>query len=135
MSKFNVGDKVKIVAGAKFLNGNDVPKIFIGTDLYITEEKGAGFYKLGQTVNAKRAIGTVHEKDLAEIDVIIEGFEPYVILTSLDQTKTHIAPDFKTAVKDILPKNRLYTVVFETNGYGRLKNGRGWVDLEEVRKI
>ena len=135
MSKFNVGDKVKIIAGAKFLNGNDVPQIFIGTDLYIMDMKGAGFYRLGQVANAKRSIGAVHEKDLVEASAIVEGFEPYTIITALDQTKTYIAPDFRAAVKDTLPKSRLYTVVFEANGYGRLKNDRGWIDLEEVRRV
>lgn len=134
MSKFQVGDNVKIIAGAKFTNGTIVPQVLVGTDLYVIETKEEGIYRVGQNKNSKRTIGAVHEEDLVSAEVDLENFDPYIILTTMETT-TFTAPTFKAGVKQILPKGRLYTVVLEENGYGRLKNNRGWIDLDLVTRL
>ena len=134
MSKFQVGDSVKIITGANFINGTIVPKVLIGTTLYITEVKEEDVYRVSQVKNSKRAIGTIHEENLVSADVDLEDFNPYIILTTME-TNTFTASTYRANTKQTLPKGRLYTVVFEENGYGRLKNNRGWIDLSEVTKL
>ena len=66
MSNFVKGDAVKILTGAKFETGATVPTIFINKEFFVIEAKDNGFYKLGQSKDTKRSIGSVHEKDLVK---------------------------------------------------------------------
>jgi hypothetical protein len=134
MSNFVKGDAVKILTGAKFETGATVPTIFINKEFFIIEEKDNGFYKLGQSKDTKRSIGSVHQKNLVSIDTATDGFESYIILTT-SETSTLIAPRYGAAKKETLPKGRLFTVIAENSGYGRLKKDRGWVDLDLVTKL
>lgn len=134
MSNFVKGDAVKILTGAKFETGATVPTIFINKEFFVIEVKDNGFYKLGQSKDTKRSIGSVHEADLVNIDVAANDFEPYIILTT-SETSTLIAPHYGAEKKETLPKGRLFTVIAENAGYGRLKRDRGWVDLDLVTKL
>lgn len=134
MSKFNMGDAVKILTGSKFVSGSEVPASLINTELYIVDVKANDVYAIGMSQNTKRAIGTIKEENLVEAEAATEGFDPYIILTTME-TNTYIAPSYEASIKQTLPKGKLFTVIFEENGYGRLKNGRGWIDLDLVTKI
>lgn len=134
MSKFTVGNAVKILAGAKFASGLEVHDSLINTTVYVIEVKENGYYKLSQNKTSRKAIGTVHEEYLVDAEIPVETFEPYIILTTME-TNTYTVPSYAAEVKQTLPKGRLFTVIFEENGYGRLKNNRGWIDLDLVTKI
>lgn len=134
MSNFIKGDAVKILTGAKFESGSVIPAVLIDKEYYVIEVKDNGFYRLGQSKDTKRSIGSVHENDLVDIDTPTNGFEPYIILTTMETT-TMVAPHYGAAKKDTLPQGRLFTVVDEEFGYGRLRRDRGWVDLALVTKL
>lgn len=67
-------------------------------------------------------------------DEVNTDFNPYIILTT-EETKTVVAPTTNSKNKEILPKGKLFTIINEKDGYGRLKNNRGWVDLTSVTKL
>lgn len=134
MSNLVKGDAVKILTGAKFETGAVIPAVFVNKEFFVIEVKDNGFCKLGQSKDTKRSIGSVHEKDLVDIDTPTDGFEPYLVLTT-SETPTLVAPRYGAAKKETLPKGRLFTVVAENFGYGRLKKDRGWVDLDLVTKL
>jgi hypothetical protein len=134
MSNFVKGDAVKILTDAKFETGATVPAVFINKEFFVIEVKDNGFYRLGQSKDTKRSVGSVHEADLVSVDMTANGFEPYIILTT-SEISTLIAPHYGAAKKETLPKGRLFTVIAEDSGYGRLKKDRGWIDLDLVAKL
>lgn len=134
MSKFNKGDAVKIIPGAKFVGDVKIPESLIGVKLFVREVKDEAICSLSKTATSNRSIGSISMEDLVGFEEIIENFDPYIILTTTE-ISTFIAPANDAKVKETLYKGRLFTVIAEKNGFGRLKNDRGWINLASVTKL
>lgn len=134
MSKFNKGDAVKILPDSKFVGDIKIPEVLIGTKLFVKEVKDEETCTLAKTVTSNRSVGTISMDNLVGFEEIVEAFDSYIVLTTNEvSTLSSPAPNAKT--KETLYAGRLFTVIGERNGYGRLKNDRGWVNLAEVTKL
>lgn len=134
MSIFNKGDAVQILPDSTFVGGIKVPTNLIGIKLFIIEVRKDNSCRLSRSATSTRSIGSISMDYLTSYDEVKAGFNPYIILTTED-TKTVTEPTVKATIKETLPKGKLFTIIDEDNGYGRLKNNRGWVDLTSVTKL
>lgn len=134
MSIFNKGDAVQILPDSTFVGGIKVPANLIGIKLFISEVRDDNSYRLSKNAASNRSIGSISADCLMAYDEVNTDFNPYIILTT-EETETVVAPTTNSKNKEILPKGKLFTIINEKDGYGRLKNNRGWVDLTSVTKL
>lgn len=134
MPKFNKGDAVKILPESTFIGGTKIPEAFMGVKLFIKEVKDEEICSLTKGTTSNRSIGSIAMDNLVGFEEAIEAFNSYIILTT-NEVSTISSPNSGAKTKETLYAGRLFTVIGEKNGYGRLKNDRGWVNLAEVTKL
>lgn len=134
MAKFKKGELVQLISNAKFANGVEVPKSVIKSKIYVREVKEDNKYTIS-TVPRGPITGIVEEEMLKEYEEIEPGFEPYVVRIMIDNLTTYSGPGVSYKPIKSLGKGKLYTIIGEQEGFGRLKDGRGWVDLDCVKKF
>lgn len=127
---FNVGDMIKLSAGAKYTNGKSIPKWVINSKLYAREIQGNNIVfsilKVGPitgVVNKKYIVG--HE----------EEFKPYLVEVTVDVLNIRAGAGTNYAIKGKITDHGTYTIVEEKNGFGRLKSGAGWIYLDYTKKV
>jgi hypothetical protein len=130
---FKHGDMVEIIPGSYFV-GNVTTDKFLNTKLYVREIRKNNLCSIGSDPIKGHSVGIISMDCLRHYNEIPEGFTPYVILTETEVT-TKVNPEFLADDKVTLPLARLYTVIDEKDGYGRLKDDRGWIDLTTVQKL
>jgi hypothetical protein len=134
MNKFKKGEVVQLVSNAKFITGKEVPASVIKEKIYIREVKEDGEYTIS-IVPRGPITGVVAEEMLRMYEEIDPDFTPYLVRVAVEGLSTYSNPGVQNKKVTTLKNGRLYTVVGEKEGFGRLKNGRGWVDLDCVKVI
>ena len=59
----------------------------------------------------------------------------YKVKITANTLNIRAGADSSTVVKGQVSKNQIYTIVEETGGFGKLKSGAGWIDLQYTVKI
>ena len=62
-------------------------------------------------------------------------FKPYVAKVTALGLYIWLAADKNHGHKGMVFKNQAFTIVEEKNGFGKLKSGAGWLDLEYLKKV
>ena len=131
--KFKVGEAVKVIPGAKLANGKNAAAWIFETKLFIREIKGDDAVLAKQTSGP--ISGTFKIADLVDwVDepVADTNFEAYVIRT-IAKTPVYVGASNSTKVIANYETNRLFTIIGEKDGFGKLKIG-GWIELNKVVK-
>lgn len=129
---FNKGDAIIITEGAKFASGGDVQKEYLNTKLYIKEIRKNNRYAIAPALD-QPIIGTI---DIAYLVKYVEEASPTFLVNTIAKTvEVHKLPNETSFVTGTLGFNEIYTIVKEKNGYGRLKNGLGWINLRYTEKL
>jgi hypothetical protein len=131
---FKQGDAVEIIPGSKFVGNITVADKFLNTKFYVREVRPNNYCSIGVDAITGRSIGIISMDALRPYNEIPEGFIPFIIAT-IGEINTKETPDFLSKDKMTLPATKLYTVINEENGYGCLKNERGWIDLSQVKRL
>lgn len=63
-----------------------------------------------------------------------QAIQPYTVRVKAEDLFIRSGPGTNYAQKELIPQG-VYTIVEEKNGFGRLKSGAGWIDLEQAKKI
>ena len=63
------------------------------------------------------------------------GFESYKIKVNTDALRYRSGPGTNYAIKGLIHRGEVYTIVEEKNGWGKLKSGAGWISLEYTKKV
>ena len=128
---FKVGDAVVLITGAVYLNtGKAVPSKNLNTKLYVKEVVPGG-YTISRTKDGS-ILGDV-SSDYIEpyTDKNVITIDPYVIKVLTNNFPVYHSPSKNSGV--IRRVNRsLLTIIDEKNGFGKLKVGKGWIELEKV---
>jgi hypothetical protein len=129
---FKIGDKVQIIAGSSYLNGKEVPKEILNLKLYIRSVKDNGYTVARAQTGA--VLGDIAEINLKDAGENIAAIQSYVIQIPSNDFALYHSPSKNSGV--IKRVNRgLYTIIDEKNGFGKIKIGKGWVELAKVVKL
>jgi len=60
---------------------------------------------------------------------------PYIIKINTDVLNVRSGPGTNYSIRTKVTRNYKYTIVEESEGWGRLKSGAGWIDLSYTVKV
>lgn len=133
---FEIGDEVRVIPGSKYSSGGNIPAWVQASKLYVREIKSNGrvvvsIYKTG------RITGTVYAKDLIEYESveIAPSFTPYLVRVTVPKLNVRAGDGLKYKVNTVVSQHDIYTIIAERNGWGKLKSGAGWIDLQYTKKV
>lgn len=124
-SSFSVGQKVKLISGAKYVSGNPIPAWVVNSTLYVRQISGDNVVISTQLSGA--VTGVVNKSQIVQEDTA-----QYKI--TVDRLNIRSAPNTSSKVLGTAKKGEVYTVIKEQNNWGQLKNN-GWISLEYAKKI
>ncbi len=139
-SPFKVGDAVKIITGAKYVGGKDIPNWLIKTKVYVREIKKNGdiAFSTGKTgaitgVTSAKNLTPYTSSTTKAVDN--KGFTPYIIRVNTGALNVRAGAGNGYKITKVIYKNETHTIVDEKSGWGKLKNGNGWIYLAYTKKI
>ena len=130
------GMEVMLVNGAVFTNGKTVASWMFGKKLFVRKVNGDDITI--STVKTGPISGIVDKKYLKEYDselAAAPGFEAYVIMITGDVVNVRAGAGTNYKVNTQVKQNQLYTIIDEKDGWGKMKNGSGWICLDFTKKI
>jgi uncharacterized protein YcbK (DUF882 family) len=133
---FEPGVEVALLNGAEFTNGKAVASWMFNKKLYVRKVNGENITI--STVKTGPVSGIVDKKWLKEWNGQLEaapGFESYVVMITANvlNVRDDAGTDFKINAQ--VKKSQLFTIIDEKDGWGKLKDGTGWISLEYTRKL
>lgn len=134
--KLEVGMEVMLANDAVFTNGKSIASWMFGKKLFVRKINGDNITI--STVKTGPISGIVDKKYLKEYDselAAAPGFDPYVVAITGDVVNVRAGAGTNYKVNTQVKQNQLYTIIDEKDGWGKMKNGSGWISLEFTRKI
>ena len=130
-NNFKIGDSVYVIADAKYLNDKKVPDILYNTPLYIRAIEGE------ECTIAKKMQGPVLGKiNINNLKLIeIANIKPYIIQILSNNTPIYHSPNKNSGIIKRFERFFLFTVIDEKNGFGKIQNTNGWIELDKVKKV
>lgn len=133
--KFEIGDAVKLVAGAKYLSGGEIPANLFNSKLYVRTIKNGNYGIAIKT--SGRISGSVEGKYLTEYSAPKAEAAPeisYLVLVKAPELDIKSRPTENSKTLKTIHYNGLFTVIGEKDNWGHLKIG-GWIPLDKVKKL
>ena len=134
--KLEPGTEVMLTKDAIFTNGKSIASWLFNKKLYVRKINGDDV--IISTVQSGAVSGIVNKKYLEKYNdslIAAPGFEEYVIMITGDVVNVRAGANTKYKVNTQVKQNQLYTIIDEKDGWGRLKNGSGWICLDFTKKI
>lgn len=126
---FKVGDTVKLAANATYINGASIPSWVKNSTLYVRKIDGNQITI--STLQTGDITGVVDAKYLT----VVNTFKPYVARVTALLLYIRKGPGREYGHNGMVKRGDVYTIVEEKNGFGKLKSGAGWLDLNYLKKI
>ncbi len=136
-NELKVGDEVSLVHEATYTSGKAIPSFVFNAKLYLREFKDDKTKAIISTLKSGAITGIVFTKDLVKYGSLQmkEDFKPYIIKVECDVLNVRAGAGTQFRVNSQIRKNEAYTIVAENKGWGKLKSGIGWINLEYTKKI
>ena len=134
--KLEVGAEVMLTKDAVFTNGKSVASWLFGKKLYVRKINGDNVTV--STVQSGAVSGIVDKKYLKKYDstlIAAPGFDEYVVMITGDVVNVRAGAGTNYKATTQVKQHQLYTIVDEKDGWGKLKNGSGWICLEFAQKV
>ena len=71
----------------------------------------------------------------SRINVVQTVVKTYQIKINVNKLNVRSKPNTNSVIITQLEKNKIYTIVEEREGWGKLKSGIGWINLQYTQKI
>lgn len=137
------GDHVKIASNALYSNGKNVPnwvknKIWVvdkvvGDIVIINKDvEDTPNLAINSGVNAKYITIVKDVTNSVEKD---DTFKPYIVQVSVSALNVRKGPGTNYGISTCIYDRGVYTIIDESNGWGKLKSGAGWISLNYTKKI
>ena len=137
-ASLKVGDQVQLKQGATYSNGKTIPSWVFEKPLYVREIRSNGDIVIS-TQKIGAVTGVVKSNYLNEYTGNFVSDTPkfvsYLVKVSVDVLNVRSGAGTGYKINTQITKNQVYTIVDEKNGWGKLKSGAGWINLQYVRKI
>lgn len=135
---FKNGDAIRILPGSKYTTGADIPNWIINSKLYARSEADANdtiAFSMSKTgpITGRTNIANVMEYT-AEAPIDPE-FVSYIVQITADVLNVRAGAGTNFKVTSQLYRHSLQTIVAEKDGWGKLKNGTGWISLQYTKKV
>lgn len=134
--KLKEGMEVALLNGAVFTNGKSVASWMFNKKLYVRKVNENNITI--STVKSGAVSGIVDKKWLKVWDEALEAapdFNSYIVMITADVLNVRAGAGTNYKVNTQVKKHQLYTIIDEKDGWGRLKNGSGWISLEFTQKV
>ena len=134
-------DWVTINQGATYYNGKTIPSWVMADTWQVTSlPKGSDRAVLGPNKNGKNNIQSpINTKFLTVVDAppapTPVPFTPYLVKVTVDALNYRSGPGTNYKINGTIRDKGTYTIVEESNGWGKLKSGAGWINLSYTRKV
>lgn len=130
-----VGSEVKLIPGAKYASGANIPQWLFGYKLYIREIRSNGNFVIStQKTGAVTGVVSPDAVIAHSTPIIGSTFNSYIVRITADALNVRNGPGVQYKINTVVKKNELYTIIGESNGWGRLKSGAGWICLDGYTK-
>lgn len=130
-----VGAEVKVVPGAKYTSGIEVPDSILASKLYVRKVNGNEYFVGLQKTG--RILGALKAEDVVEYTAPVISkniIKPYKVLITAEKVDIKSRPDNNAKTLKTIVYDSLFTVVDEKDGWAHLKIG-GWIPLDTVIKL
>ena len=129
------GDVIKLKAGATYWNGKAIPSWVFSKTLYYRGKNDQGI--IFSTLKTGAITGIVKESAIqGNADPIPAApvFQPYMVKVTADALNIRKGPSTSHPIVGCIRDRGTYTIVEESNGWGRLKSGAGWINLAYTKR-
>ena len=138
-SSIKVGDFVKISEGATYYNSKRVPT-WVTKKIWIVSEINGDRAVIDKSVDGKNSISSpINVKFLVsagtEQNPSANTFNSYMVRVNVAALNIRRGPGTDNSITGCIRDRGVYTIVDESNGWGKLKSGAGWISLNYTKKI
>lgn len=133
-SGFSVGDEVQLVSGATYTNGKAIPNWVVKSKLYVREIRSNGDIVFS-TTKIGLITGVAEAKYFNKYGAAASSFSSYKVKIDTDALNVRKGPGVNYDVVTVVKKGEVYTIVNESNGWGFLKSGLGYINLSYTKKV
>jgi peptidoglycan hydrolase-like protein with peptidoglycan-binding domain len=133
--KLEEGMEVALLNGAVFTNGKSVASWMFNKKLYVRKVNGDNITI--STIKSGAVSGIVDKKWLKAWDnalVAAPGFDEYVVTITADVLNVRAGAGTNYKINAQVKRHQKYTIIDEKDGWGKMKNGTGWISLEYAQK-
>lgn len=130
---FAVGSEVKLVAGAKYINGTAIPSWVINSKLYVREIRANGDIVFS-TVKTGAITGVANKKYFVGASDA-STFSEYQVKVTADALNIRSGPGTNYTKTGCITDKGVYTIVAENGTWLKLKSGVGWISGNYTEKI
>jgi len=131
--QFAEGDVVKLISGAKYINGKAVPEWVINSKLYVRKVSSNGNITVS-ILEVGAITGVINKKYLKKISSE-NKFTAYKVKITADALNIRAGAGTNHKIVGCIKDKGIYTIIDEKSGWGKLKSGAGWVSLNYTKKI
>lgn len=130
-SELEVNDLVKISTNAKYYSGKEVPAWVKAKNWYIKSLKDDRVV-LGKSEDGLANLNSAF--NIKDLDAVEAKFKPYIVRITANILNVRSGPSTNYPIKTTVRKGGTYTIVEEKNGWGKLKSGVGWINLQYTER-
>ena len=139
LSVFSIGDEVKLIKNATYINNAKVPEWVINSKLYVREiyDNGNVVISTKKTGPITGAVPSSSLRFFINEEVVeeqVNTFSPYIIIVNTNVLNVRTGPGTNYKIATQIHKYERYTIIEERGNWGKLKSGAGWISLDYVKK-
>lgn len=135
------GDHVKISTDAVYTNGKNIPN-WVKNKVWIVKKVNGDVVVIDKDVENTHSINspvkatylTVVEPE-TKPEENVNTFKSYTVRVTASALNVRKGPGVNYGINACIRDKGVYTIVEESNGWGKLKSGAGWISLEYTNKI
>ena len=130
--KFKAGDVITIVPGSKYTTGKVIPSSVLNKTLYFRSMSGNNV--VFSTLKTGAITGATSIENVSSAS---SSFKAYTVKMKITATSVNIRAGAGVLNKKTgtIADRKEYTIIAESNGWGKLKSGLGWVNLKYFDKV
>lgn len=137
-TSINEGDLVKIASNATYYSGKAVPSWVKNKNWYVQGISGDRAV-IDKSEDGKNSIcSPINSKFLSVVGAAstpVASFTPYLVKVTADVLNIRKGAGTNYTVTGSIRNKGVYTIVEESNGWGKLKSGAGWISLAYTKKV
>ena len=129
---FTDGQVIQLKPGSTYYNGKAIPQWVFGSTLYYRGQNSDGIIFSTQKTGAITGI--------VKPSAVITSNAPtastsYLVKVTANTLNIRKGPGTNYAIVGRITNKGSYTIVKESNGFGKLKSGAGWIALSYTKKL
>ena len=135
---FEVGQMVRLIPGATYSDGKAIPAWVINSKIYVRSKPNANDVVTFSISKTGAITGATHISNLmkyVEDAPVDPDFVSYIVQITADVLNVRAGAGTNFKITNQILRHSLHTIIAENNGWGKLKNGTGWISLEYTKKV